>query len=212
MKGVESATGSRWLTLGAASRWLGIDASTLRVWADAGRVRTFRTPGGHRRFARADLRGLLRDGRSPRPLQVARRLRRQGQSLARARTDRRAAWYAALDPPTRAAVGQTCRGLMRALAAYLAGGVRRRAHARAGEAAGRRLGEALATRDLTPAQAAEAFLHFRGVITDALTTRLALPPADQLRALRQVEAFLARVMVTMLEAFPPAAQRSRGQV
>jgi excisionase family DNA binding protein len=44
-----------WLSLGPASRIVGVDPDTLRRWADAGRVRAFSTPGGHRRFSRADL-------------------------------------------------------------------------------------------------------------------------------------------------------------
>ena len=48
-----------WLGLGEASRILGVNESTLRRWADAGLVQTFRTPGGHRRFAAAGLRGII---------------------------------------------------------------------------------------------------------------------------------------------------------
>lgn len=47
--------GDAWLSLGPASSLLGVDRDTLRRWADAGRVRAFATPGGHRRFSRADL-------------------------------------------------------------------------------------------------------------------------------------------------------------
>ncbi|MBI2762206.1 MAG: excisionase family DNA-binding protein [Chloroflexi bacterium] len=46
---------SDWLSLGPASRLLGVDPDTLRRWADDGRVRAYATPGGHRRFSRADL-------------------------------------------------------------------------------------------------------------------------------------------------------------
>jgi excisionase family DNA binding protein len=46
---------SDWVSLGPASRLLGVDPDTLRRWADGGRIRAFATPGGHRRFSRADL-------------------------------------------------------------------------------------------------------------------------------------------------------------
>ena len=46
---------SDWLSLGPASRILGVDPDTLRRWADEGRVRAYATPGGHRRFSKADL-------------------------------------------------------------------------------------------------------------------------------------------------------------
>ncbi len=47
------------LALGAASRLLGVDPDTLRRWADEGRVPAFTTPGGHRRFDRTALEGLV---------------------------------------------------------------------------------------------------------------------------------------------------------
>lgn len=46
---------AEFLALGAASRSLGVGPDTLRRWADEGRVRSFTTPGGHRRFARAEI-------------------------------------------------------------------------------------------------------------------------------------------------------------
>lgn len=51
-----------WLTLGQASRMLGVDPDTLRRWADGGKVEVFHTPGGHRRFPRATIEGMI-----PRP-------------------------------------------------------------------------------------------------------------------------------------------------
>src|SRR5574340_1123909 len=48
-----------WLTLGQAARFLGVAQSTIRKWADQGRVPAFYTPGGHRRFRRADLDAFL---------------------------------------------------------------------------------------------------------------------------------------------------------
>jgi excisionase family DNA binding protein len=51
--------GREWLTLGQAAAFLGAAQSTVRKWADAGRVPAFYTPGGHRRFRRADLEAFL---------------------------------------------------------------------------------------------------------------------------------------------------------
>ncbi len=193
------ATVARWLTLGGASRYLGVDASTLRAWADAGRVRAFRTPGGHRRFTRDDLQALLHGGRALAAPAVARRLDRQGRSLARARSPAGERWYTALDGQTRARIRRTCGTLMHALTGYLGGGIRRQAHLRAGERAGRSLGRTLAARRLSPAQATRAFLHFRDLMTEAVTTRLALPPDQQVRSLRRIDVFLNRAMFQMME-------------
>ena len=48
-----------WLTLGEAARYLGVAQSTIRKWSDGGRLPRFTTPGGHRRFRRADLDAFL---------------------------------------------------------------------------------------------------------------------------------------------------------
>jgi excisionase family DNA binding protein len=44
-----------WLSLTEASDLLQVHPTTLRRWADAGAIPHLRTPGGHRRFRRADL-------------------------------------------------------------------------------------------------------------------------------------------------------------
>jgi excisionase family DNA binding protein len=47
--------GAEWLSLGQAATYLGVAQSTVRKWSDGGRLSAFYTPGGHRRFRRADL-------------------------------------------------------------------------------------------------------------------------------------------------------------
>src|SRR5512143_2197489 len=57
-----------WLTLGQAAKFLGVAQSTIRKWSDQGRVPAFYTPGGHRRYRRADLETFLdRSGPGGRP-------------------------------------------------------------------------------------------------------------------------------------------------
>jgi excisionase family DNA binding protein len=48
-----------WLTLGQAAKFLGVAQSTIRKWSDQGRLPAFYTPGGHRRYRRADLDAFL---------------------------------------------------------------------------------------------------------------------------------------------------------
>ncbi|HLX34728.1 MAG TPA: helix-turn-helix domain-containing protein [Candidatus Limnocylindrales bacterium] len=56
-----------WLSLGPASRFVGVDPDTLRRWADDGRLKAYSTPGGHRRFAVADLQRVVATRRPGRP-------------------------------------------------------------------------------------------------------------------------------------------------
>ena len=43
------------ITISEASRMLGVSEATLRQWTDENKVRAFITPGGHRRYSRAEL-------------------------------------------------------------------------------------------------------------------------------------------------------------
>ena len=66
---VSPASPTRWLSLGPASRLIGVDPDTLRRWADEGRVEVSVTPGGHRRFDRRTIEGLIASRRpGSRPL------------------------------------------------------------------------------------------------------------------------------------------------
>jgi excisionase family DNA binding protein len=53
------ATEPDWMTLGQAAKFLGVAQSTIRKWSDLGRVPAFYTPGGHRRYRRADLEAFI---------------------------------------------------------------------------------------------------------------------------------------------------------
>ena len=55
MPAVPLANGKQWLTLTQAAKRLGVHAATLRRWADDGALPVMLTPGGHRRFALADI-------------------------------------------------------------------------------------------------------------------------------------------------------------
>lgn len=56
-----------WLTVHEACSLIGVSPATLRRWSAAGDVQAFTTPGGHRRFARSMILGLLPTARRQRP-------------------------------------------------------------------------------------------------------------------------------------------------
>jgi diguanylate cyclase (GGDEF)-like protein/excisionase family DNA binding protein len=53
---------AHWLRVSDVARLLGVSANTVRRWTDAGKVRTHRSPGGHRRYLRHEIVGLLGEG------------------------------------------------------------------------------------------------------------------------------------------------------
>jgi excisionase family DNA binding protein len=60
-----------WLTIRDASVLAGVSPATLRRWCNAGDIRAFTTPGGHRRFARSAVLGLLPPASRGRPTMPA---------------------------------------------------------------------------------------------------------------------------------------------
>lgn len=193
---------AEWLTLGEASRYLGVDESTLRGWADAGRLPTFRTPGGHRRFSRVALDRFLREGRRGSE-RLSDLIGPHADRLVPGAIEmiRRQRWYNALDEPTAKAIGLVCHRLMDALAGYLPGGARQRRHLWAGEEAGAELGRRITALHLSAADATEAFLFFKQIVTEAVSTRLPLSPDGKVRSLRRIDTFLNTVLLGMMRAF-----------
>jgi excisionase family DNA binding protein len=63
----EAALLEEWLTVHEACALIGVSPATLRRWSAAGDVQAFTTPGGHRRFARSTILGLLPSARRQRP-------------------------------------------------------------------------------------------------------------------------------------------------
>jgi excisionase family DNA binding protein len=191
------------MTVSRACQLLGVDASTLRAWTDAGRIRAFRTPGGHRRYQREDLMTFLRTQQQPHG-RVAELIGPHGNRLmpeASRRQIREQRWYATLDPKTAEAMRLTCRALMDALSTFMSGGRGQRAALAAGEGAGRELGRQVAALHLSPAEATRAFLSFKGEVTHAVTSRLAMPSERRVRSMRHVERFLDQVMVEMMAIY-----------
>lgn len=96
---------SEWVGLGEASRLLGVAPGTLRRWSDTGQVPAFTTPGGHRRYRRVALEGLLPSARIARPSlarsgmttsRLARAYRKEARSAGRA-----VPWIVGLDEEQR---------------------------------------------------------------------------------------------------------------
>lgn len=105
-----------WLSLSQAAQLLGVHPTTLRRWADQGEVPVRVTPGGHRRFRRADVLALLQDRAS-----IASQQQTAGRVLAdyallvtRQRLNQypQPAWVAAFDEEGRAEKRELGRRLM----------------------------------------------------------------------------------------------------
>jgi excisionase family DNA binding protein len=149
----------RWVSLGKASRLVGVNETTLRRWADAGQLRSYRTPGGHRRFAEDDLRGLL-SGRS------GGRYRSLGDmAVTRIRRSMQARVAESVVPDIPEQAREELRDLGRELLQMIVDTLEHRAHRNrnleAARALGARYGGALQRDRFTFPEAVRAFAFFR---------------------------------------------------
>lgn len=91
LDGPRSARHAEWVSIHEAALLMGVSPATLRRWSDAGTITAFTTPGGHRRFSRTAISGLLPTSLPPGG--DRRQLEHLGARLARST---RHAWRAAL--------------------------------------------------------------------------------------------------------------------
>jgi len=198
------------LALGAAATMLGVDRDTLRRWADAGRIRSFTTPGGHRRFARADVERVM----------AARRAGRQSLAALGATPERIARAYgrqyrdgaavpsAAISANAREAFRLEGRRLVETLLAYLdaAGAAEKarleaQANAIVDQTAGR-----LAAARMSPPEATAALVAARAPLPAALESlgrRRSLDAPAVMRLYAEAATLLDRLLVRFVAAVQP---------
>jgi excisionase family DNA binding protein len=200
-----------WLALGPASRQLGVDPDTLRRWADVGRVRSYATPGGHRRFARADLDRLQRS-RRPRRRNLATlgatsdRVARAYARSYRGATGSSADVAAQLDGADRDALREGGRRLLETMLAFLDAGSasRRQALELEARAAVEATARRLATSGATVVTAVEAFVAARRPFLgelEALGRRRALTAPESTALYAEAAGLFDRLLVCYVAAF-----------
>lgn len=187
---------------------LGVDESTLRRWGDAGQLRAFRTPGGHRRFAEADIAELLA-GRSHEPrfqelgdlalTRIRRQLHRRkgGQDVS-------AHWYPSVDEAGRERLRFLGRRLMGLVTGYLSRRGRRSALMAEVRSTGREYGAELAHAGLKLPQAVEAFTFFRHSLLQAAQQGLqkqGVSVGEALEACDQIMNLADEVLLGIAEAY-----------
>ncbi len=165
-----------WLSIHEACVLLGVAPATLRRWSNAGDIEVFTTPGGHRRFSRAAVVGLLPAARRQRP-----NLARLGETPERiARVYRREAGQAARGTPWIGALGDEERAPFRdhgkrittSLLGFLdaATAEAREASIADGEAAAAEYGRIAGRRGIGMHETVDIFLRFRMLFLHELAT------------------------------------------
>jgi excisionase family DNA binding protein len=199
---------SEWVSLRQAAELLGVHPATVRNWADRGELPARRTPGGHRRFRRADLLAhtATPDELQPLELQVILQnaLGRTRMQVGSGATLAHEPWYAAMQDDTRDALRDQGRQVLESLRRYLAAGA-----PDDGLADAIRLGtgyaERLAHDGLTLPQAVRGFFYFSDFVINAILqwSEVAQPrsASEWATLLRQVNTFINTMLLSIVEYY-----------
>ena len=200
-----------WLALGAASRLVGVAPDTLRRWADSGKVESFVTPGGHRRFLRSALEGMMNAPRRHRygverltgsagtiSGEVHRRMARSGVAAP--------PWHARLSAEQRADFRRWGQRTFNLVLEYVAAGKRSERALLLGEAEkmGALYGSEASRAGLSLAEAIEAFLFYRTPVLEAIASHLRRRGAelsDLTAAYREVTAAIDGVLTALVASY-----------
>ncbi len=197
-----------WVSLGEAAQILGVHPATVRNWADRGELPSRRTPGGHRRFRRSDLKRWAETRQSPPPAEVQMLIQSALGQMHRRISDGemdRLTWHAHLDEKTRELMRQKGRQILDVLQHYLT-------HPPDDPALGervQRLGSDYAAflieQGLTLSQAMEGFLLFSDFLHEAALNIIELvtarSPGDWLAMLRQVRVFTNQFLLSLSQVY-----------
>ncbi len=198
---------SEWVSLRQAADLLGVHPATVRNWADKGDLPSRRTPGGHRRFHKADLTQYAAAQGELQPLEVQVILQNalgQTRMTVGGGTLNQEAWYTAMSEATRETMRDQGRRVLEALRGYLAAGA---PDNRLVEAI--RLGKdyaAILEKDgLSLPQAVRGFFYFSDFVTNAILTwsELNVPrsASEWAHLLRQVNTFINTMLLSIIEYY-----------
>jgi excisionase family DNA binding protein len=196
-----------WLTIHEASALIGVSEATLRRWAEAGDVEAFVTPGGHRRFTRGAILGLLpHPGRPHRTLeQLGGTPERVVRQYRRDLTSGHGHWLPDLGEAELEAFREPGRRMLAGVLGYLdapTDEARAEALAIATDAAST-YGRLARARGLSLTATVEAFLHFRSPFLEELATivrRRRLEASEAISLVIATAGVFDRLLVTLLDS------------
>ncbi len=199
---------SDWVSLGEAAQIIGVHPATIRNWAEHGDLPYRRTPGGHRRFRRADLQQWLASHRMAPPLEaqivVQNALGRTRLEIGDRQKLSHLDWYGKLSPDVRESMRQQGLRLMDALIQHLVSATTDKGQETAREI-GTTYGSLLKSQKLSLSQALEGYFYFSNFLFDAVLqiaqTNSPRPPAEWGAMLIQVNVFTREILTSMVAVY-----------
>ena len=196
-----------WLSLQQASALLGVHPATLRAWSDRGHIASRRTPGGHRRFSRADLEMWLESQRRREPgaeLLVQNALGRIRMEMTRSE-ESAPAWLAHFDESMRQRYRETGRQLLGLLLRFISNPDQRAETLEQARDIGRQYAFGSRANGLSLADSVQAVLFFHNSLTSSLVQMAAsvnpVGGMDWAATHRLATSFVNDVLLAMVEAY-----------
>jgi len=193
---------------------LGVSEAALRQWTDEGKVKAFITPGGHRRYSRADLRKFMNS--HPKTLGIKDlvvELEDTARSLREiARTSlSNTLWYSKLGQESQGHLAELGRRLLNLIIRYVSEPSKRDETAQLARDVGHRFGETLAELGLPLIDSVEAFILHRDPIMNAATHLMSKREAFTGRVVEAIP-LVAHVMDEALVALVTAHEQYRSGI
>jgi len=204
---MNKSNANEWVSLRRAADILGVHPATVRNWADKGDLPSRRTPGGHRRFNKADLLNYAQSQGELQPIELQVIIQ---NALGRARMQigdddmSKLPWYAHMSDTTRHEMRVQGRRVLDAIRQYIAAGGTDDDLIEAIKI-GKDYAAALSSDGVTLPQAARGFFFFSDFIVNSILTwsELAQPrnSSEWSNLLRQVNAFIHAMLLSIIEYY-----------
>jgi len=201
------------ISISEASQILGVSEATLRQWTDEGKIGAFITPGGHRRYSRAEIRQFM--GLQQRvhgikdlvaELEGAATLHHE---IARANFSN-TSWYGRLSKESQVRLAQHGRRLLNLVISYIAEPGKREETIKLVHNTGSDFGEELAKQGLSLIDSLEAFILHREPVINSATHLLKRREALNERAVEAIP-LVTHIMDEALVSLVAAHQGTRSE-
>jgi len=199
------------ISISEASRMLGVSEATLRQWTDEGKIRAFITPGGHRRYNKAELRGFI--GKQQRvhgikdlvaKIEGAPSLQRELAHTHFSTTS----WYNKLDSESQRHLAESGKQLLRLVIRYITEPLKRTEIEELARNVGSDFGEQVSKLGLSLTESVEAFTLHRNPVVNAAADLMKRREALNERAVEALP-LVTHIMDETLIALAAAYQQHR---
>lgn len=202
------------VTISEASQILGVSEAALRQWTDEGKIRAFITPGGHRRYAKAELKRFM--GSHHRVLGIKDLVIELENTTNLLREVARTSpsttlWYNKLSRDSQEDLARLGRSLLNLIVRYVTEPAKREETVELARDVGRGFGETLAKSGLPLINSVEAFILHRYPIMNAATHLLQKREAYTRRVVEAIP-LVAQVMDEALVSLVEAHQQYRNGI